>query len=81
MARVSNIDDDLLETAANYFPGFPSPEAAAINVALKDLIEKHKKGIEDLLALQGTIVFDDEYDPPENLVLSAKTHENPQTLS
>jgi hypothetical protein len=63
MARVSNIDDDLLEAAANYFPGFPSPEAAAINAALKDLIEKHKTGIEDLMALQGTIVFDDDYDP------------------
>jgi hypothetical protein len=63
MARVSNIDDDLLEEAANYFPGFPSPEATAINAALKDLIEKHKKDVEAFLALKGTIVFDEDWSP------------------
>jgi Arc/MetJ family transcription regulator len=61
MARVSNIDDDLLERAER--AAGHNGDAYAINKALKVFLEEHQKNVEAFLALKGTVEFDEDWSP------------------
>jgi Arc/MetJ family transcription regulator len=61
MARVSNIDDDLLERAER--AAGHNGEAYAINKALKVFLEEHQKGVAEAVAAFGTVKFDDDWSP------------------
>jgi Arc/MetJ family transcription regulator len=61
MARISNIDDDLLEKAV-HFAGH-NGEAYAINMALKEFVENSEKGIKEAVAAFGTFDFDENWSP------------------
>jgi hypothetical protein len=72
MARVSNIDDDLLEEAVHY--AGHNGEAYALNMALKEFVENRKKGIDAAFAAFGSVKFDDDWSPVRRVVSRTMEH-------